>query len=165
MEVFETPVHTYILTCYIPSEHRTYIPSAVSLVEHECDHATNVLRVKYSLPKDGAKENYAISIKCIDYPYQDFSFYLIEYIELAKFMGVHKRFIYKYDVHPNMSKVLRYSENQNQVKVIPMTIPGTRSNIHGIIYEIVKTDTIEKLMYERIPHNDCFYNNIYKNNY
>ncbi|CAL4133718.1 unnamed protein product, partial [Meganyctiphanes norvegica] len=166
MEPFKTPLHTYILSCNVPKEYSMHIPTAVSLVEGECDLATNILKVNYNMPKDGGdKENFAICIKGIDYPHQDLSFYLVEYIELCRLMGVHKLFIYDYDSHPNMSMVLRYYEIQDQVQVIPMTIPGTRPNLHGLIHEYVKVYTHEKHVYERIPHNDCFYMNIHKYKY
>lgn len=77
----------------LSKSHEKHIPVAVSIVEHRCDKATNVLRVVFN--KKGTKRNFAICVKGMDFPQEDKSVRLIEWLELLRILGAEKIFIYK----------------------------------------------------------------------
>ncbi|CAL4124593.1 unnamed protein product [Meganyctiphanes norvegica] len=161
-EAFPSKMHMYIITCAIPNHLRSVIPEAVSLVEHKCDTATNLLQVNHNVPMDGIKKNFAVCVKGLDYPHTDMSLHLIQWLELLAILEVDTAYIYVYDIHPNMRSVLEFYEKHGKVKVSPLTIPGTRPNLYGLVHEFLQKlhNGKEKLVYERIPHNDCFYSNM-----
>jgi len=67
-------------------------------VENPCDFATSNLRVVYDLPVNGTIEKFAVCVKGLDYPYDDVSFKLVEWIELLSVLGNDKIFFYVLDV-------------------------------------------------------------------
>ena len=80
-------------------------PFAVSLVRKKCNQAVNKLQVIFKPPISGKKMDFAVCVKGLDFPQQDISFRLMEWIELLKILGAHKIFFYEYSVHPNAKKV------------------------------------------------------------
>ena len=63
----------FLMTCPLPSSHKTKIPAIVSLVEERCELARNSLRVIYDPPKDNEnKEKFAVCCNAIDFQ-QDIS--------------------------------------------------------------------------------------------
>ena len=96
----------YLLACQIPKSHAKKIPASVSIVENKCDTATSNLRVIYN-PPDGEKEQFAVCVKGMDFPEDDLSVKLTEWIELLAALGANKIFLYNLEVHPNVTKVNR----------------------------------------------------------
>ena len=42
----------------------------------------------------------------LDFPYDDISLKLVEWIEISRALGADKIFLYQLDVHPNIAKVM-----------------------------------------------------------
>ena len=94
------------MSCPLPDSHKERIPAVVSIVEESCERARNILRVIYNpLRKNEAKEKFAVCSKGLDFPSEDISVNLIEWIEISRALGASKIFLYQLDVHPNISKV------------------------------------------------------------
>ncbi|XP_050069299.1 uncharacterized protein LOC126557535 [Anopheles maculipalpis] len=155
----------YLIACQIPKPFRGLVPASVSLVEKQCDTATNNLRVLYNRPLDDEKRGFAVCVKGLDFLYDDLSVRLVEWIELLGMLGADKVFFYELQVHPNISKVLRYYEEQERVHVTPLTLPGGQPNVPGFQHLFLSKKTTHKRQNELIPYNDCLYKNMYKYNF
>ena len=94
----------YLLACQLPKTHWGKAPASVSIVERQCDTATNNLKVIYNKP-EGEKKKFAVCVKGMDFPEDDLSVRLVEWIELLNTLGADKIFLYNLEVHPNVTKV------------------------------------------------------------
>lgn len=119
--------------------------------------ATNNLRVIYNLPADGLKKEFGVCHKGLDFLYDDKSVKLIEWIELITLLGADKIYFYDLQIHPNVSKVLKYYQQEGKVHVTPLSLPGNHPKIPGKSHMNMQN--------ELIPYNDCFYKNMYKYNF
>ncbi|MPC36044.1 hypothetical protein E2C01_029489 [Portunus trituberculatus] len=153
----------YLLQCVIPESHRHRVPQSVSLVEGSCDRATNNLRVVHNLPPDGKKKNFAVCVKGIAFS-DDLSVKLVEWLELHFLLGVDKVFLYNLQIHPNVTKVLKFYESQGKVDLKGLTLPGEQPNFRGLLKKYIDKKITHKRQNEVIPYNDCLYRNmnIYK---
>lgn len=151
----------YLITCQIPKPFHKVVPASISLVEQECDTATNNLRVIYNRPPDDEKKGFAVCVKGLDFLYDDLSVRLIEWIELLSMLGAEKIYFYELQVHPNISKVLKYYEGEGKVQVTPLTLPGGQPNVPGFQHMYLQKKTNHKRQNELIPYNDCLYKNMY----
>lgn len=82
-------------------------------MEKQCDNATNNLRIIYEKP--AVKKDFAVCVKGLDFLHEDLSVRLVEWIELLNLLGADKVFFYELQVHPNISKVLKYYEQEGKV--------------------------------------------------
>jgi len=153
----------YVMTCQIPREYHSRIPSSVSMVEQPCDTATNNLKIHFNKP--AKKTDFAVCVKGLDLLHEDLSVRLVEWIELVRILGANKIFFYEFYVHPNISKVLRYYEELGMVSVTPLTLPGGQPNIPGFQHIYLYERETYKRLNELIPINDCFYKNMYSYEY
>lgn len=151
----------YLLACQIPKPFHGVVPASVSIVEKECDTATNNLRVIYNRPPDGKKKGFAVCVKGLDFLYDDLSVRLVEWIELLGILGADKIYFYELQVHPNISKVLSHYEREGKVQVTPLTLSGGQPNVPGFQHLYLKKKTNHKRQNEIIPYNDCLYKNMY----
>ena len=62
--------------------------------------------------------------KGLDFPTDDLSVRLIEWIELLHILGADKIFLYNLEVHPNVTKVLSYYQDKGYVDLTPISLPG-----------------------------------------
>lgn len=155
----------YIITCKIPKPFHKIVPASISIVEEECQTATNNLRVIYNRPLDDEKKGFAVCVKGLDFLYDDLSVRLIEWIELLHILGAEKIYFYELQVHPNISKVLKYYEQHGMVHVTPITLPGGQPNVPGFQHMYLTKKTNSKRQNEVIPYNDCLYKNMYLYNF
>lgn len=96
----------YLLACQLPKTHWGKTPVSVSIVENKCDKATNNLRVTYNKPEEAeGKKKFAVCVKGLDFPEDDLSIKLTEWIEVLGSLGADKIFLYNLEVHPNITKV------------------------------------------------------------
>ena len=96
----------YLLACQLPKTHWGKTPVSVSVVEQKCDNATNNLKVTYNKPEEGEeKKKFAVCVKGLDFPEDDLSIKMTEWIEVLGALGADKIFLYNLEVHPNISKV------------------------------------------------------------
>lgn len=153
----------YLIACQIPRRFHKEVPASVSLVENACDIATNNLRVIYDRPEK--KKDFAVCVKGLDFLHEDLSVRLVEWIELLGILGADKIFFYELQVHPNISKVLRYYERQGRVSVTPLTLPGGQPNVPGFQHLYLVRKVNHKRQNELIPYNDCLYKNLYTYKY
>ena len=56
-------------------------------------------------PEEGEKAKFAVCVKGLDFPEEDLSVRLVEWIELLTTLGANKIFFYQLEIHPNVSKV------------------------------------------------------------
>ena len=66
-------------------------PLAVSLVEEDCETPTNYLNIIYNLPA-GEKAKFAVCVKGMDFPLDDLSVRMVEWLEVLKALGADKIF-------------------------------------------------------------------------
>ena len=125
----------YMLACQLPKTHWDKVPLSVSIVENVCDTATNNLRVIYNKLPEGqkAKKEFAVCVKGLDFPTDDLSVRLIEWIELLHVLGADKIFLYNLEIHPNVTKVLNYYQDKGYVDLTPISLPGI------VIFSILQT--------------------------
>ena len=94
------------MTCRLPDSHKDKVPALVSLVEEDCEEIRNSLKVIYDpLPENQEKQEFAVCSKGLDFPREDISVKLVEWIETSLALGAARIFLYTLDVHPNISKV------------------------------------------------------------
>lgn len=156
--------HSYLIACKVPESHRGRGPPAsVSLVERRCEMARNNLRIIYNKPE--RKKPFAVCVKGLDYPYNDLSAKLVEWIELIGLMGADKIFLYQLQVHPNMTKVMQYYQRLGRIHVTPLTLPGGQPNFPALQHMYIKESPDQEMMNEVIPLNDCFYKHMYEYEY
>lgn len=157
----------YMLACQLPKTHWDKVPLSVSVVENICDTATNNLKVIYNkLPEnESKKKEFAVCVKGLDFPTDDLSVRLIEWIELLHLLGADKIFLYNLEVHPNVTKVLNYYEKKGYVDLTPISLPGYQPNVKVLQHLYLKSKTNNKRQNELIPYNDCLYRNIYRYDY
>lgn len=153
----------YLIACQIPHKYHKIVPASVSIVEKPCDTATNNIRIIYNKPEK--KKDFAVCVKGLDFLHEDLSVRLVEWIELLGILGAEKVFFYELQVHPNISKVLRYYEKLGRVESTPLTLPGGQPNVPGFQHMYLVRKVNHKRQNELIPYNDCLYKNLYTYKY
>jgi len=156
----------YLLACQLPKTHWGKTPASVSIVEDKCDKASNNLRVTYNKPAEGEeKKKFAVCVKGLDFPEDDLSIRLTEWIEVLGALGADKIFLYNLEVHPNITKVLDYYSKKGLVDVTPISLPGYQPNLPVLQHMYLKSKLNNKRQNELIPYNDCLYRNLYRYDY
>ncbi|CAF1230640.1 unnamed protein product [Didymodactylos carnosus] len=133
----------------------------ITLFETNCTKLGNNLPIRNNRPLDGKKQPFAVCVKGLEFLSEDISVKLIEWIELLNLLGAEKIFFYEFDIHPNISQVLEYYQQQDKVHVEKLTLPGSQPNSPEIREKYLKEKMINRRQNELIPYNDCFYKNIY----
>eukprot|EP00092_Neocalanus_flemingeri_P099774 GFUD01127316.1.p1 GENE.GFUD01127316.1~~GFUD01127316.1.p1 ORF type:complete len:574 (-),score=144.49 GFUD01127316.1:85-1806(-) len=154
----------YLLACQLPKTHWGKAPASVSIVENQCDTATINLRVIHNKP-EGEKKKFAVCVKGMDFPDDDLSVRLVEWIELLNTLGADKIFLYNLEVHPNVTKVLDHYSSLGLVDVTPISLPGYQPNLPVLQHMYLKSKLNNKRQNELIPYNDCLYRNMYRYEY
>ncbi|RWS27472.1 Glycosyltransferase-like protein, partial [Leptotrombidium deliense] len=111
------------------------------------------------------KEEFAVCVKGLDFLHEDLSVRLVEWIELLNILGAKKIFLYELEMHPNISKVLKYYQDIGLVELTKITLPGNQPNLPGFRHFYLKYKLTSKRQNELIPYNDCLYRNIYSYKY
>jgi len=156
----------YLLACQLPKSHWGKTPASVSIVEEKCDKASNNLRVTYNKPEEGEeKKKFAVCVKGLDFPEDDLSIRLTEWLEVLGALGADKIFLYNLEVHPNITKVLDYYSKKGLVDVTPISLPGYQPNLPVLQHMYLKSKLNNKRQNELIPYNDCLYRNLYRYDY
>jgi len=156
----------YLLACQLPKSHWGKAPASVSVVERQCDMATSNLKVIYNkLGENETKKKFAVCVKGLDFPEDDLSVRLIEWIEVLTTLGADKIFLYELEVHPNVSRVLEHYQREGKVDVTPISLPGYQPNLPVLQHLYLKSKLNNKRQNELIPYNDCLYRNIYRYEY
>ena len=156
----------YLMACQIPAKFRRLVPRAVTVVERPCDMSTAALRVVNNRPPPGQKrQDFAVCVKGLSFPDQDLSVRLVEWLETLRVLGAKKVFLYELEVHPNISKVLRYYQRQGLVEVTPLTLAGDQPNLSPLQRLYLNKMITNRRQSELVPYNDCFYRNIHRYEY
>ncbi|KAM7350267.1 uncharacterized protein ACRADG_008882 [Cochliomyia hominivorax] len=159
----------YLLSCKLPQNMNISgdpIPKAVNLVEHQCDTAANSLKVVYNKPEyPEKKQQFAVCVKGLEFPYEDQSSRLVEWLEMLKILGVHKVYMYELNIHVNISKVLNYYRENGFVEVRKTSLVRGVVGVPDLEHWLIKHFHLNKILNELIPYNDCFYRNMYKYEY
>ncbi|EDX00865.1 uncharacterized protein LOC6523884 [Drosophila yakuba] len=175
------------LSCPLPEgKHQWLVPQMVSLVARKCDMARNLLRVVYEVDEPAVAEEsvvnasssssatsstdpkFVVCVKAMDFPYEDKSWRLIEWLELMRLLGAQKVVLYDAQMHPNMTRVVKdyLVTSPGFVELRPMSLgrgePHVGRHFH---HYAMKADGFNRILNEMIPYNDCFYRNMYKFDY
>ncbi|EFX71699.1 hypothetical protein DAPPUDRAFT_308784 [Daphnia pulex] len=156
----------YLMACYLPNPADLIakkfkidqIPVSVSLTEKGCEPPTNNLLINNKVPAE--KKRFAVCVKGLDFLQVDLSVRLVEWIELLGLLGADKIFLYELEVHPNISRVLKYYQKMGRVDLTPISLPGDQPNLPGLRHLYLKSKIINKRQNELIPYNDCLYRNL-----
>ncbi|XP_017086730.1 uncharacterized protein LOC108118503 [Drosophila eugracilis] len=173
------------LSCPLPEgKHQWVVPQMVSLVANKCDRARNLLRVVYEVDEQPTKVSknpgkptanttstdpkFVVCVKAMDFPYEDKSWRLIEWLELLRLLGANKVVLYDAQMHPNMTRVVKdyLVTSPGFVELRPMSLgrgePHVPPHFH---HYAMMSDGFNRILNEMIPYNDCFYRNMYKFDY
>ncbi|XP_070075361.1 uncharacterized protein [Drosophila takahashii] len=169
------------MSCPLPEgEMKWKVPKMVSLVAKKCDMARNLLRVVYEIDETTKEEQgnsgnstavdpkFVVCVKAMDFPYEDKSWRLIEWLELMRLLGAHKVVLYDAQMHPNMTRVVKdyLVTSPGFVELRPMSLgrgePHARPHFQ---HYAMAADGFNRILNEMIPYNDCFYRNMYKYDY
>lgn len=146
----------HLIGCINPLGTIGLVPSSVSLVEHQCDSATNHLKVIYSAPEIKNKKQFAVCAKDLDFM-DDQTSMIVEWIEALSLLGVDKIFVYVIKIHPNMMRTLKFYESRGKVKIEMISEPrGLPSRSESLT---------QWLQNEMISLNDCLYKHMYEYEY
>lgn len=151
----------YFIDCIVPGNQ---IPFAVSLVERPCENATNTLRVINNKNVKN-KKRFAVCVKGLDYPHDDVSVRLVEWLELNRALGADKVYFYFFTIHPNITKTLQYYVRQGFVELTPLTLPGGYPNLPPLRHLVLSRLITQRRQMEVLPYNDCFYKHMYEYDY
>lgn len=124
---------------------------------------TNNLPVNNQRPP--VKQEFGVCVKGLDFPNEDISVRLVEWLELLELMGASKVFLYNLNINENTSRVLKYYERRGFVVLSQLTLPGDQPNLPEYQHTYLKTKTTSKRQNELIPYNDCLYRNLYSFKY
>ena len=157
----------HFIACPLPEAYKHKVPSTVSLVAQPCDKATNNIKVIYypARQRNETKHGFAVCVKGLDYPYQDMSNRLVEYMETMRSLGASKILMYQLQVHPNMTKVLKYYEQTGFLEYLPMSLSTKVSNLPNYRHLEMSLNTYSYMLHEVIPYSDCLYRNMYRYQY
>ena len=149
----------YILACPIPAEHANRTPILVSVAEGACDTATVLLKVIYN--KLEPKKKFAVCVKGLDMP-DDLSVRLAEWIELVIAMGADKIFLYSYEVHPKVARLVEEYVKEGKIDLRIISLPGPQPNLPGLQHLYIQRWLQRKRFNELIPYNDCLNRNMHR---
>lgn len=153
----------HLIACVLPENVKNIVPKSVSLVEKYCDTAKNNMKVYNNKPEE--KKDFAVCVKGMDFLKSDLSVKLAEWIELLHLLGADKTFFYILNVHPNITKILNYYEQQGKIEVNPISLAGVSPNAPLLQHYYLKNKVFHKRQQELIPYNDCFYRHMYEYKY
>lgn len=164
---FDGQLQPFIVSCTVPKIKTTFgslkAPDSVSLTLDLCTKLMNNLRVINERPKE--KKKFAVCVKGLDFLHEDLSVRLVEWIELLNILGAEKIFLYDLEVHPNISKVIKYYVKKGFVELTKLTLPGEQPNLPGFRHLYLKNKLTNKRQNELIPYNDCLYRNLHSYKY
>ena len=84
------------------------------------------------------RKDFAVCLKPLQYPYQDRSWRLLEWIELLQQMGVDKIILYHLGLHENMTRLLEHYSSLGIVEVVPTSLPGYYTNEKALQHLLLK---------------------------
>jgi len=146
-------VNPYLINCPNPLSNLSLVPQFVSFVEHECENANNILEIRNKRPKNGHKENFLVSVKCLDFQ-NDISLLLVEWCEILKIFGVNKVEIFIVNAHPNVIRVLKMYQAENFVTIKYFKYPHEFPHNQNENFD-------QFLQNDLVPYHDSFYENLY----
>lgn len=109
-------------------------------------------------------DEFSICIKGLDFD-EDISEKLVAFVELNRILGASMIYVYVFNVHENVSKVLRMYEKSNVVRWFDFHLPGDLPNDIEARRQLLATDLWTKRRMELIPYNHCFYENLYTSDF
>ncbi|XP_043279389.1 uncharacterized protein [Venturia canescens] len=155
-----------LVTCQLP---RVKGPLRVYVGTRSCyQNPSHSLLVK-APPENDKKvvkesDEFSICIKGLDFD-EDISEKLVAFVELNRILGANMIYVYVFNVHENVSKVLRMYEKSNVVRWFNFELPGDLPNDIQARRQLLATDLWTKRRMELIPYNHCFYENLYTANF
>ncbi|CAD6205057.1 GSCOCG00003122001-RA-CDS [Cotesia congregata] len=153
-----------LITCPLPQ----YVtpPRRVYVGPHECyQNPSHSLIVKNVVNKTVIpKTEFTLCIKGLDFD-EDISHRLIAFFELSRILGAGMFYVYVFNVHENVTKVLKLYEKSNVVRWFRLNLPGDLPNDVKARRRLFSKDIWMKRRMELIPYNHCFYENLYSSEF
>ena len=147
-------VHVGPTSCY-------QYPSHSLIVNKPTNESTNSHNQVPTTPTNYKKRTqFTLCVKGLDFD-EDISEKLVAFIELNRILGAGMIYIYVFNVHENVSRVLRMYEKSNVVRWFPLSLPGDLPNDIVARRQLLSKDVWMKRRMELIPYNHCFYDNLY----
>ncbi|KAK3887837.1 hypothetical protein Pcinc_008064 [Petrolisthes cinctipes] len=160
----------YLLTCPLPPDN-LQLPVAVSLLGTPCTSATNLLKVigakernlsayvSGKAPKDPHSTRTgwvpAVCGPALYYYSNDFSWRLVEWLELLRAQGFGQVFLYDTGVHPNVSKVLHHYREEGFIEVTDYNYPPPYVNEPSIRRLWTLSERQRMFAQENVYFTDC----------
>ncbi|XP_057318551.1 uncharacterized protein LOC130663385 isoform X1 [Microplitis mediator] len=110
------------------------------------------------------KTEFTLCIKGLDFD-EDISHRLIAFFELSRILGAGMFYVYVFNVHENVTKVLKLYEKSNVVRWFRLNLPGDLPNDVKARRRLFSSDIWMKRRMELIPYNHCFYDNLYSSEF
>ncbi|XP_037931764.1 uncharacterized protein LOC119666554 [Teleopsis dalmanni] len=162
------PNHLYphMLTCVLPRDKVSEVPQSISIVNKECDKATNHLKVVYEPPLGRrTKGGFAVCVKGFMFPFADMSARLVEWLEMMRILGAQEVIAYSLTIHPNTTKVIDYYKKKGFLRMFPYSYARGEPVYANYQRYIMKEDYLNMVLNEMFPYNDCLYRSLYKYDY
>lgn len=110
------------------------------------------------------RNQFTLCIKALDFV-EDISEKLVAFVELNRILGAGMIYIYVFNVHENVSRVLEMYEKSNVVRWFSFHLPGDLPNDAADRRKLFTKDVWIKRRMELIPYNHCFYENLYSSEF
>ncbi|KAG8039205.1 hypothetical protein G9C98_003512 [Cotesia typhae] len=152
-----------LITCPLPQ----YVtpPRRVYVGPHACyQNPSHSLIVKNVNKTVIPKTEFTLCIKGLDFD-EDISHRLIAFFELSRILGAGMFYVYVFNVHENVTKVLKLYEKSNVVRWFRLNLPGDLPNDVKARRRLFSKDIWMKRRMELIPYNHCFYENLYSSEF
>jgi len=160
--------HPHLISCPLPNDVMEY-PTMVSLVNDECEQATNILNVHHDDPP-GVATGVAVCVKGMSLAHtaDSFGLRLAEWLEFMRALGAER--VYAYDLNmadegSSLGKIVDYYVQDGFLDLSPLSLSGSFPNWPEYQNIFLRHKVAVKRMHEMIPYNDCLYKNMYKYKY
>ncbi|XP_063218515.1 uncharacterized protein LOC134528634 [Bacillus rossius redtenbacheri] len=156
-----------LLSCPIPRERSALgdRPQGVSVVRRPCAAARTMLAVPEPPPPDRRLRNFAVCVKGLDFPREDISRRLVEWLELNRLLGADLFLVYVYSAHHNVRRVLDHYSRAGVVTQVPLRLPGRLPNSPAARSRYLRTHVWQRRRTEVVPYNDCLYRSLDSHRY
>ncbi|XP_034938237.1 uncharacterized protein [Chelonus insularis] len=151
-----------LITCPLPDSGTR--PSRVFVGLTACYQNTSHSLIVKQVENVTRESEFTLCIKGLDFD-EDISERLIAFFELSRILGASMFYVYVFNVHENVTKVLRLYEKSNVVRWFRFNLPGDLPNEVKARRRLFSKNIWMKRRMELIPYNHCFYDNLYSSEF
>ena len=147
----------FLMSCQIPLTHWGQVPISVSLAESNSSKSSDKISVIFDKPNKGESEKIAVCVKALNFPQNDISPRLIEWMEFLRIFGVNKVYFHILNVQRNTLRVIQHYQEHGIVDVKAVEYLSQDN-----VSQMTNGDWVHyKRRQEIVTYNDCFYRNMY----